>query len=1696
MLSIYTLKSAAKAGSYYQEDNYYAKEGEPALGVWFGKGAELLDLEGNATLPDFIAKLEGKLSPTVTMEATTKNHRPGYDLTFSAPKSVSILAIVGKDERVLKAHKIAVNAALKYLEENFAATRVKNNGKTTIEKTNNLLIAKFEHTDSRELDPNLHDHCIIMNATLRSDQKWRTLYFDEVYDNKMLLGVIYRGKLAQELMKAGFEITQTSEQGLFELKGFSEKLIKQFSKRREQITKELEKQNLEGSKAAQIANFNTRERKIAVDPEHLELAWTMELMRCGSSIEWLKNYSKQALERGAVTPPNPYHLAYQAVTKASKELSNWRGVFTTKELIKTAGGLSIRNYSPELINKVIAEQFKSGELLYLTNDLCTTQTARDLEMLNILNMRQGKNKLCPMFSGMAANYLTKKTTEFKEMQPVLKTLLTNADCQLVVSAKNPTNYTFTMKTFVDLSYKYGFYPLGITQTLKRKAEFSKELGLQRVQTIEGFLISCENRAEKIKNQPIPAYRLFQAKQIWILDLHSSISSNQLNRLQSYAKQFGTRILWSNKINKPQAAISALLKHGIKECHLDNKKSIDYVSALMCHPKLNNQIDLINNHIDKTNWQTNTANSLVHWVISKHQQYNAVFSLKKLQLELFSLGITVPKEVLQTELDLALQQSLITVKEGLVTTKANLSLEQSCLKLITSNQKTIDPISTQIDLPNNLTKGQQDAIKLALTTGDRIVGIQGIAGSGKTTMIRSLNKLCKDSGFEIIGLTPTTGAKERLQEGSQNLSSQDLLLRAGIKPMTLRKFLIESEKLLNLDPTLAKLEYGTNKLLILDEASFVSTAEMFAILTKVEQLDARLVVMGDHRQLYSIEAGMIFYLMLGSEMQSVFITENVRFKSAKTLNVMQHIYKNQIPEALKRLGDSLVEIPEHQERLMKMAELYLAKTPEERLNTILITPEHADRKLVNHEIRQGLKQANQLIGLEVNCHNLTQVKLTKAEQQKIYYFKEQDLITFFKPSIELKVKNHEYYLIKHKDLDNQTLTLEHPVTQEQIVWSPEKSPCNINVYRQEARKLMTNDQIRWLKNNEVVGICNGQTATIKSIDQNHDATILLQNGKEILLNLKEFTNQHWDHAYATTTFIAQGADKQMTIALAKGGYSREILSKEIKVGDVLITKESAVNLNQNLSSSKLVKVTEINKDSTAVVQDRIGNDLRINLKKSPTNAYCKDQAIWHSYPNPATRKASNIPKLTSVNEFLVSVTRGDQVTLLVDHIESYQHALEQRVLDVRSSLEFLDPEKNKVRAKVDQMTSNITGIAEKEPAFTSPPKVVTVKNSLYEKSQTVTIEQVINRLHSNILQHATNWLGQPQKTSNLEARWGKKGSLVVKLSGDKAGYWHNFEKGLGGKNLLSLYTEHFNHDFKAAINELSSSLHLGSINKLFTKPINANTNQKSKNITTLDLKKIAYVNKIYNSGTSIFGTLAEKYLREFRGINGCIPSDFRFCAKLKHPDLNRFIPALLAPIKNEQDQIQGIVRIFLNKDGNKLNSNYVDDQGESRKATVKANLGSMINAAVTVNQGKVRNTVYIAEGIETALSIAQAKPNNTIIAALSVSNLKNVPLPNDVQKVVLCADYDGANAISNKTLLTAANFYKERGLEVSIAYPEKIPGMNKVDFNDVLKHLGVNSINKSLQSAELQKSPEVVKAIETTNTPAVTKNLQLNKELSL
>ena len=177
-------------------------------------------------------------------------HQPGWDLTFSAPKSVSLLALVVDDNRVAQAHDFAVSEALRYLEATTAQARVKQNGESEIVTTSNWTIARFTHDTSRELDPQLHTHAVVINATQRSDGEWRALSSREMFRAKMLGGAIYRAEFARGLQRLGYEIEVTHQDGRFEVKEFSKEQLRHFSRRREEIEAALKELGASGAKAS------------------------------------------------------------------------------------------------------------------------------------------------------------------------------------------------------------------------------------------------------------------------------------------------------------------------------------------------------------------------------------------------------------------------------------------------------------------------------------------------------------------------------------------------------------------------------------------------------------------------------------------------------------------------------------------------------------------------------------------------------------------------------------------------------------------------------------------------------------------------------------------------------------------------------------------------------------------------------------------------------------------------------------------------------------------------------------------------------------------------------------------------------------------------------------------------------------------------------------------------------------------------------------------------------------------------------------------------------------------------------------------------------------------------------------------------------------------------------------------------------
>ncbi|HEV2523848.1 MAG TPA: hypothetical protein VGU44_01785, partial [Gammaproteobacteria bacterium] len=561
----------------------------------------------------------------------------------------------------------------------------------------------------------------------------------------------------------------------------------------------------------------------------------------------------------------------------------------------------------------------------------------------------------------------------------------------------------------------------------------------------------------------------------------------------------------------------------------------------------------------------------------------------------------------------------------------------------------------------------------------------------------------------------------------------------------------------------------------------------------------------------------------------------------------------------------------------------------------------------------------------------------------------------------------------------------------VLWSPDhnarKDSGAIEVYQLEKRDIMVNEHIRWLKNDEKRGIRNGETARIISLIKDEKTgsllmTVRLKDGLEQKLHLSEYPNRHWDYAYASTTYAIQGWSKPDTILHGIGGFLK--ISEDFKVGDVLLHQKSIEeDAKDTITPSTWVRIVSVNGQNIRV-QDRAGKIFEL-----------KNVSEWQCYENPENRKLKDLPKITTPEDLLVALTRGDKVTVVTDNLEAYRHTLISKLNHKRSAQEYCDPEREKVRAKVRALTENVTGRAKKpiteqniketrsrqtETSFSSAPK----NRFTPQAKERFFIDQseVIARLHSDILGYATRWLGDPKTKNGRTARW--KGALEVVLSGSKAGMWKRWT-GKGGRNLISLYMDHYKLDYKEALKELADALGIQSLDALSKEAYKTSQkeNQETYKIAMekqhkVETAEIARRTKdalnLYNKCRPLPGTLAEKYLRECRGIKGALPEDFRFIAATKHKDTQKRTAALVAPIRNAQGEIQSIVRIFVDKHGQKLKATYINTDGEVKKAAEKLNLGSMQDAGVVVSSGKSQTSVYIAEGLETALSVKEAMPD--------------------------------------------------------------------------------------------------------------------------
>lgn len=342
------LTDPAAAAAYYEADDYYTGDAK-APSRWHGKGAQALGLDGDVEPDTFAAMLKGQL-PNGASLGTTRHgqteHKLGWDLTFSAPKSVSVMGLVAGDRRLLDAHDRAVAVALDFAERHAATTRIREGESVERVATDNLTIATFPHftaraTEGQQPAPQVHTHSVILNAAQRADGQWRSIESQPLYKLQKDIGAIYHQQLAAEAQRLGYAVTIAPD-STFELGAVPQDIREAFSARSAQIEAALAErgQTRATASAAQKATIalDTRAPKEAIDHARLAASWREIADSLGFTENRRRAFVAEAEARSGTPTAQQRRLAAdRAVALAAEHIAEREAVFSAAALERAAG---------------------------------------------------------------------------------------------------------------------------------------------------------------------------------------------------------------------------------------------------------------------------------------------------------------------------------------------------------------------------------------------------------------------------------------------------------------------------------------------------------------------------------------------------------------------------------------------------------------------------------------------------------------------------------------------------------------------------------------------------------------------------------------------------------------------------------------------------------------------------------------------------------------------------------------------------------------------------------------------------------------------------------------------------------------------------------------------------------------------------------------------------------------------------------------------------------------------------------------------------------------------------------------------------------------------------------------------------------------------------------------------------------------
>src|SRR5208337_488429 len=393
---------------------------------------------------------------------------------------------------------------------------------------------------------------------------------------------------------------------------------------------------------------------------------------------------------------------------------------------------------------------------------------------------------------------------------------------------------------------------------------------------------------------------------------------------------------------------------------------------------------------------------------------------------------------------------------------------------------------------HLSSSQRAAVEQILTSHDRITGLEGVAGAGKTTSLAAVREAAEHEGYKVFGLAPTSRAAQKLAE-------------SGIESGTLQRHLIRGEQ-----P-----DGEQKRLYILDESSLASTKQMNELLHRLHAGD-RVLLVGDKRQHEAVDAGRPYRQLQEAGMQTARLHEVVRQKEPELKEAVEQLACGDVHGAVANLDQQgrVHEIVVREERLGAIAREY-AREPQ---GTLVISPDNESRRELNTLIHREMQARSEVNPEEHKLRVLDpRNEMTGADRQWAAQYDEGDLVRYTRGSKVLGIDPGEYARVDRVDAGENHITIERDNGAQQT-YDPRRL-SGVAAYQEVQREFSQGDRVQFTAPARKLKVANRELGTIEQVSRSGNLEIRMDTGREVRFNIRE--HPHLDHGYALTSHSSQG-----------------------------------------------------------------------------------------------------------------------------------------------------------------------------------------------------------------------------------------------------------------------------------------------------------------------------------------------------------------------------------------------------------------------------------------------------------------------------------------------------------------------------------------------------------------------------------------------